>query len=232
MLGSKRMAYLGVFLTMLLPVILCEYIYLNEVAVPDWRRLTWETSVEAYTGIPVPSFAVFGSRSAYSIPPRSCPSGSQGPGCLSVGPAIYSKQVQVFDGAKYGGNITTAYAVSIDWEISGKILSRSIDRASTDDLQSLPTLQALTILSHSESLIAAFQPIPKLLITAASSNPTRIHSARACGFSSQKHPSSTMLGRSGSVLYVPIPIAPLAPRMTPTTTKLSVPGQLYEICLV
>ncbi|KAK0247816.1 hypothetical protein LTS09_017062 [Friedmanniomyces endolithicus] len=55
---STRSAWIGNCLSILLPIILCEFVYMNQVAVPAFKTKTWSTSVLANNILRVPSFAI------------------------------------------------------------------------------------------------------------------------------------------------------------------------------
>ncbi|KAK0776913.1 hypothetical protein LTR57_011314 [Friedmanniomyces endolithicus] len=79
---SRRSAWIGNCLSILLPIILCEFVYLNLVAVPAFKSKVWSTSVQANSNLTAPSFAihqqdpsiqvVFGDCVAYGDPMVNC----------------------------------------------------------------------------------------------------------------------------------------------------------------
>ncbi|KAK0275426.1 hypothetical protein LTR35_011128 [Friedmanniomyces endolithicus] len=79
---SRRSAWIGNCLSILLPIILCEFVYMNSVAVPAFKTKVWSTSLQANYNLTAPSFAihqqdrsvqvVFGDCVAYGPPVVNC----------------------------------------------------------------------------------------------------------------------------------------------------------------
>ncbi|TKA81680.1 hypothetical protein B0A55_01346 [Friedmanniomyces simplex] len=55
---SRRSAWIGNCLSILLPIILCEFVYMNRVAVPTFKKKVWSTSLPINKNLPAPSFAL------------------------------------------------------------------------------------------------------------------------------------------------------------------------------
>ena len=58
-IGSQKSACIGMCLSVLLPIILCEFAYMDLVAVKGFRTKIWTTEVDDRHSLPFPSFAVF-----------------------------------------------------------------------------------------------------------------------------------------------------------------------------
>jgi len=79
---STRSAWIGNCLSILLPIILCEFVYMSSVAVPAFKTKVWSTSLQANDNLTAPSFAIhqqdpsvqvtFGDCVAYGPPPVNC----------------------------------------------------------------------------------------------------------------------------------------------------------------
>ncbi|TKA33980.1 hypothetical protein B0A54_14857 [Friedmanniomyces endolithicus] len=52
---STRSAWIGNCLSILLPIILCEFVYMNSVAVPAFKTKVWSTSLQANDNLTAPS---------------------------------------------------------------------------------------------------------------------------------------------------------------------------------
>lgn len=57
--ASKRTAWVGVATSVLLPVIFCEFIYLNAVAVPQYGTKVWATTLSNAATLQPPSIFVY-----------------------------------------------------------------------------------------------------------------------------------------------------------------------------
>lgn len=57
---STRTAWIGVIASIILPIILCEFVYFNLVAIPAYHSVTWTTTVASQALIQMPTL-VFGT---------------------------------------------------------------------------------------------------------------------------------------------------------------------------
>ncbi|KAK3630560.1 hypothetical protein LTR56_017358 [Elasticomyces elasticus] len=55
---SRRSAWIGNCLSILLPIILCEFIYMNMVAVPKFKKKVWSAVLDLEDSLAAPSFAL------------------------------------------------------------------------------------------------------------------------------------------------------------------------------
>ncbi|TKA81665.1 hypothetical protein B0A55_01336 [Friedmanniomyces simplex] len=57
-MARSEYAWIGNCLSILLPIILCEFVYVNRVAVPTFKNKIWTTSLQVNENLPAPSFAL------------------------------------------------------------------------------------------------------------------------------------------------------------------------------
>ncbi|KAK5126767.1 hypothetical protein LTR85_009701 [Meristemomyces frigidus] len=55
---AKRTAWIGIFLTIMAPTLVCEFFYMNVIALPAWRTAVWTTSLRTQESLRFPSFTV------------------------------------------------------------------------------------------------------------------------------------------------------------------------------
>ncbi|KAK4545569.1 hypothetical protein LTR36_002919 [Oleoguttula mirabilis] len=56
--AAARTVWIGVFLTIMVPTLVCEFIYMNFTAVPAWKTTVWTTSLDTQEYLRFPSFTV------------------------------------------------------------------------------------------------------------------------------------------------------------------------------
>lgn len=56
--GADRAAWLGAILSIVLPIIVCQFLYLPLVALPSWHRTTWTMSLHVDETLPLPGVVI------------------------------------------------------------------------------------------------------------------------------------------------------------------------------
>lgn len=52
--GADRAAWLGAILSIILPIVVCQFLYMPLVALPSWHQTTWTTSLKVDETLPFP----------------------------------------------------------------------------------------------------------------------------------------------------------------------------------
>ena len=56
--GPKRSTRIGVIVTIFFNIFICEFIYFNAIAVPEFRQKEWDISLQSFSGTTAPAFAL------------------------------------------------------------------------------------------------------------------------------------------------------------------------------
>lgn len=56
--GADRAAWLGAILSIVLPIIVCQFLYMPLVALPSWHQNTWTTSLHVDQNLPLPGVVI------------------------------------------------------------------------------------------------------------------------------------------------------------------------------
>ena len=133
-IGTTRVARIGICLSVLLPILCCEFLYLNLVAVPAYHTKVWTTTLEAQSELPSPSFALVGLLLSNGEPfvntTANCTAGGYVGlvGCL--GPpqkatlAVFGGvQYQIYDASKMSYNISITGTMHVPANVTCRFAS-------------------------------------------------------------------------------------------------------------
>ena len=66
---SRRLAYIGIVLSILLPVIIVEFLYLPLVALPNFHTSVFTVGIAANDSVSYPAFAAFDEDDVFNLQP-------------------------------------------------------------------------------------------------------------------------------------------------------------------
>ncbi|KAK4547083.1 hypothetical protein LTR36_001304 [Oleoguttula mirabilis] len=70
--GSARAAWIGIVLSILLPVVICEFFYLPFIAIRAWHTVEWKTSLEAHDHALFPAVIINNYRTEMNMSMNRC----------------------------------------------------------------------------------------------------------------------------------------------------------------
>lgn len=67
-IGKQRVAWIGVILSILLPILICEFVYLNAWALPKYRKKTWTADLNFESTLRAPSLLMIAFKAFDRLP--------------------------------------------------------------------------------------------------------------------------------------------------------------------
>lgn len=64
---AERTAWFGVILSVLLPIIICQFVYMPLIAIPAWQTTTWTTSLEVTETFQMPAIVFMSVSDGYTM---------------------------------------------------------------------------------------------------------------------------------------------------------------------
>ncbi|KAK1810277.1 hypothetical protein LTR12_015341 [Friedmanniomyces endolithicus] len=158
---SRRSAWLGNCLSILLPIILCEFVYLNLVAVPAFKSKIWSTSLQASDNLTAPSFAIHQLDPSVRVVFGDC---------VAYGPLVVNCSENIYADASFGLflSFNASESAVVLSQAPGLIIPYNVSYNSSQRGYQGAAWEFIVYDSHQDtSLIQTCDPIVPLWLSAA-----------------------------------------------------------------